>query len=89
MGEWDLFIAGGVVIGALVGIERARGAADRDPVGRQWAALALVACIAAAGADSARGFLYLLLMPIGGYTAARIVTAPIAARWVRRRPSVG
>lgn len=89
MTEWDLLIGGAFVIGVLVAIERAGGAADRDPIGRRLAALALVAGIAAAGADSVRGFLYLLLMPIGAYTVARIITTPIAARYVRRRPSVG
>lgn len=82
----DIIIAMGALLGVLTAIEHRRGVyAEGDAIPRRLAALVVAGMVAIGIAESVRGFLYLVLMPIGAYKVAQVVAAPFAGWWIRRR----
>ena len=77
-----------MLIAAALGVVMAFERLDYEPIHYRffrWAMLIQLALVAATEAESWRGFLYLLFMPIGAYKVARIVAEPVAARWHGQR----
>lgn len=81
----DIIIAMGALCGVLTAIEHRRGVyAEGDAIARRLAALVMAGMVAIGFAESVRGFLYLVLMPIGAYKVAQVVAAPFLGRLRRK-----
>lgn len=76
----DFLMVLAAAIGALIGADRAR-----MPAGGRLYLLAIAIGLAVDASDSWRGFLYCLLMPLGAYKVAEVLTAPGWRLWHARR----
>lgn len=83
MTDADIFLVLSAAVGALVKLDPAHvreNARDIIP----WV-VAILAIGAGAMAESVRGFLYLLAMPIGLFVAANVAAGLVLAGWRRVR----
>lgn len=82
----DILIAIGAGLGVLLAYEKLRRDRDEDPTIARLMMLGFWALVAWDAAESWRGFLYLLLMPIGAYKVAQVLAVPIVRpiAWRRR-----